>query len=209
MSFVLADDHDTLFGIAVAAKVFARRHLGAIERHQCGGEGRPGFGEQFEIPVAGRDERNTFALALDNQTNGWALHPTGRQTTVHAPPQHGADFVAIETVENAAGLGSIDQAIVERSWIVDCLINCSLGDFVEHHPLYGHLGLEVLEQVPANGLTLAVFVGCEIELARIFQQRPKVFDNNLAALGEFVGWFEAVVDIDGQTFARQVGNVAN
>ena len=82
----MVDDHDTLFGISVAAEVFTRRHLGAIKSHQCGREGWPGFGEQFEIPVAGGDERNAFALALDNQANGWALHAACRQTTVHAPP---------------------------------------------------------------------------------------------------------------------------
>lgn len=39
------------------------------------------------------------------------------------------------------------------------------GDLVEHHAMNGNLGLQHLEQVPGDGLTLAVLISCEVELA--------------------------------------------
>ena len=46
------------------------------------------------------------------------------------------------------------------------MVNGGLGDFVEHHPMHGYAWLdgrlEVFDEVPADGLSLAVFVGCQI-----------------------------------------------
>ena len=168
---VLTDDYDTLLRIAIATKVLTGGHLGPIERNQRGCKRRTSAGEELEIPISGGDKRDAFALALHNQTNGRTLHTTSRETTVDTAPQNRADLVAIQAIENAPRLSSVDQAVVDRSWIVDCVVDRGFGDLMEHHPLHGHLGFQVLEKMPTNGLTLAIFVGCEVELARIFQCR--------------------------------------
>ena len=63
--------------------------------------------------------------------------------------------------------------------------------------------------MPADRLALAVFVRREVELAGVLERGPQIFDDLLAAFGQLVRRLEAVVDIDGQTFAREVGNVAD
>ena len=63
--------------------------------------------------------------------------------------------------------------------------------------------------MPADGLTLAVLVGGEIQLARILQSRAQVLDDLLATFGELVGGLESVVDVDGQALARQVGHMTH
>ena len=77
-----------------------------------------------------------------------------------------------------------------------------LGDLVEHHPLHRHLGLELLEQVPADRLALAVLVRREVQLAGVLERRPQLLDDLLAPLGQLVGRLEAVVDVDGQPLRR-------
>ena len=89
------------------------------------------------------------------------------------------------------------------------VIDRGLGDLVEHHPLDRHLRLQVLDQVPRDRLALAVFVGREVQLGGVFQRRPQVFDDRLAAVGQLVGGLEPVVDIDVQALAGQVGDVAD
>ena len=93
--------------------------------------------------------------------------------------------------------------------VVDGVVDRRLGDLVEHHPLHRHLRLQVLEEVPADGFALAVLVGREVELDGVLQRRPQVLDHLLAAFGQLVRRLEPVVDVDGETLRRQVGDVAH
>lgn len=60
-----------------------------------------------------------------------------------------------------------------------------------------HLGAEHLEQVPGDGFTLAVLVGCEQELICVFQRPFEFGDGRLLRLMNHVVRLELVVDIDG------------
>ena len=58
------------------------------------------------------------------EPGGRALHPTGGQAPVHLAPQDRRDLVAVEAVEDPAGLGRVDEALVD-------------GAGVGHRPLDG------------------------------------------------------------------------
>ena len=67
---------------------------------------------------------------------------------------------------------------------------------MKHHAVAFHLGLQVFLEVGRDGLSLAVFVGCEIHNSGVLQIGLQIFHNLLAALSEFVGSLEMVVYID-------------
>jgi hypothetical protein len=50
------------------------------------------------------------------------------------------------------------------------------GDLVEDHPADRDLRVERLEQVPGDGLALAVLIGGEEELVRVLEQRLELGD---------------------------------
>ena len=168
------------------------------------GDGRR---QQLDVPVAGADEGDPLALALDDQADRRALDAPGRQAAVDPPPQHRRDLVPVQPVEDAPGFGGVDEAVVDRARVVDGVVDRRLGDLVEHHPLDRHLGLEVLEQVPRDRLALAVFVGREVQLGGVLERRSQVLHDLLAAVGQLVGGLEPVVDVDVEALARQVGDV--
>ena len=58
-------------------------------------------------------------------------------------------------------------------------------------------------------LSLAVFVGCEIEHRCVLQFGFEFANNGGAALGQFVIWLETVFNIDTEAFAWKVGNVTD
>jgi hypothetical protein len=66
-------------------------------------------------------ERKAHAgpLALDDHAGGHALDPAGRETRHDLLPQDRRDLVAVEAVEDAAGLLGVDQAAVELAPLVD------------------------------------------------------------------------------------------
>ena len=47
------------------------------------------------------------------------------------------------------------------------VLNCLLGDLVKHQPLDRDRGLEHLEQVPGDGLALAILIGGEQQFVRL------------------------------------------
>jgi hypothetical protein len=62
------------------------------------------------------------------------------------------------------------RSLVELARVGDGGLDRVLGDLVEDHPLDRDLGLERLEQVPGDGLALAVLIGGEEELVGVLEQ---------------------------------------
>jgi hypothetical protein len=98
--------------------------------------------------------------------------------------------------------------VVDVPWVVHGLIDRGSCDLVEHHPFHRHLRLEVLHEMPADRLALAVFVGGEIQLAGVLQRSTEILDNLLAAVGQLIGGPEPVLDVDCESLRREVGDVA-
>ena len=201
--------HDVRFGDAVAAEVLPRGHLRAVEGDERGGERRAGGGEEVDVPVRGGDEGDPLPLALHDQAHRRALHPAGGQAAVDPAPQHRRDLVAVQAVQQAAGLCGVDQPVVDATRVGDGVVDGGLGDLVEDHPLHRDLRLQVLQQVPGDGLALAVFVRREVELVGVLHRGTQVLHHVLAAQGQLVGGLEPVVHVDLQPLARQVGHMAH
>ena len=148
-------------------------------------------------------------FAFDDETDRGALHAAGRQSTVHLAPEDRRDLVAVEAIEDSAGLGGVHQLVVHAAGIGECMLDGRLGDFVEDHPVHRHLGLEVLLEVGGDRLPLAVLVGCEIERVGVLEECLQFLDDRRPALGELVVGFETVLHVDRQPLAREVGDVAD
>jgi transposase len=94
------------------------------------------------------------------------LHAAGRQLRHDLLPQDRADLVAVEPVEHATVSCASTERPVELARRLDGVLDRLRRDLVEDHPADRHLGLERLEQVPGDGLALAVLIGREEELVR-------------------------------------------
>ena len=93
------------------------------------------------------------------------------------------------------------------------MINGGLGDFVKDHPMYGYTGLdrrlEVFDEVPADGLTLTVFVGCQIDGTGLLGEGSQFLNHLGAALSQLIGGLEMVVHVDGHALRGKVCDMAN
>ena len=149
-------------------------------------------------PSSGGDERHALALALDDDAGGDATAPGRRTAPADLLPQDRADLVAVEAVEDAAGLLGVDQAAVEVAGVVDGVADGLGGDLVEHHPLDRHLGVQHLEQVPRDGLALAILIRREVELVGVLQQSPSGAGRGPSCRDDDVERLEVVVDVDAE-----------
>ncbi len=156
-------------------EVLARRDALAVDRDELGAEGAPGIGavlgreRRGEVPVFGGLEGHALAFAVHDQAQRDRLHAAGGQSGGDLAPQHGRHLVAVEAVEDAAGLLGLHQLHVDLAGRLHGAHDALFGDLVEREALHGNLGLEHLEQVPRDGLSLAVLIGGEVDLGRVLE----------------------------------------
>ena len=174
----------------------------------------------LEVGVGGRAERDPVAFPVDDQPGRDRLHPPGGQLGHDLLPQHGRDLVPVKTVKHPARLVGVHLALVELLGVGDGAGDRLRGDLVEDHPAGRHLGLEFLEQVPGDGLALAVLICREQELVGVLEQALELGDLlPLVAVHDIEG-LEVVVDVDAEPgprlaavlfrdLGRAVGHVAD
>jgi hypothetical protein len=68
-------------------------------------------------------------------------------------------------------------------------------DLVESQALHGHLGLEHLEQVPGDGLSLAVLIGGEVDLLGVLELGLDLGDDLALLRADHIVGLEAVLDV--------------
>ena len=195
---------------AVLAEVGATRDALVVDGVQLGGE-HPllvlgaGVEGALEVPVGGDLEGHPLLLAVHDQSRRHRLHPAGGQAGHDLLPQHRGDLVAVEAVEDAAGLLGLDEVHGELAGVLGCLEDRGLGDLVEDHPLDRDvLRLQLVEQVPGDRLPLAVLIGGEVELVGVLEQALELGDVRLLVTRHDVVGLEAVVDVDREPPPRLV-----
>ena len=115
-------------------------------------------------------------------------------------------FEADEAVEDASALLCLDQLHVEVSPVLDRVGDRLVGDLVEDHALHGNLWLQHLQEVPRDRLALAVFVGREVELARVLERGLELRDHALLVFRHDVHGREVVIDVDAESADLWLGD---
>ena len=206
-------EHEHLIGLADRAQrveVAAGGHPATVDGVEFRGErrrlglriGDAGVQLGADVPVPGAAERHALPLALDDDAGRHRLHPAGRQLRGHLLPQHRADLIAVEPVQDAAGLLCVDQIGVQVARVLGGRPDGRLGDLVEHHPLDRDARFQGLEQVPGDGLAFAVTVRGQIELVDVLELVLEVGDGALLVRADDVERLEVVVDVHTQSRPR-------
>lgn len=197
-------EHGLALEPPVGAEVTALRDPLAVDRREArdqlgrvgGVTGAAGAEGAGEVPVLGGTEGDALALPLDDEPGGDGLHATGGQPRHDLLPQDRRDLVAVETVEDAAGLLGVDHALVQLARVGDGLADGVLGDLVEDHPVDRDLGLQDFLEVPRDGFALAVLIGGEVELVGLGEKLLELPDLRLLVGVDDVDGLEVVLDVD-------------
>ena len=200
-------EHQHLVGFAQhpqRVEVPARRHPLTVDGDQPGAEPWRGgvrirdAGVQLgqDVPVGRATEGHPLTLALNDDASRHGLHPAGRQAPAHLLPQHRADLVAVQPVQDAAGLLGVDEVGVQIAGIFGGGPDRRFGDLVKHHPPDRDFRFQGLQQMPGDGLALPVTVGGQIQLVDVFEQTLQFGNGGLLIRADHVEGFEVVVDVD-------------
>ena len=159
----------------------------------------------LDVPVGRDAELDPLALLVDDQAGGHRLDAAGGQAGHHLLPEDRRDLVAVEAVQDAPRLLGLDEVVVDRARVGDRVEDRLAGDLVEDHPVHGDvLRLQLVEEVPGDGLTLAVLVRGEVQLVGVLEQRLELGDVRLLVARHHVVGLEAVLDVDREAAPRLV-----
>lgn len=191
---------------AVRAEVTALGDPPAVDRVQPGDQrgrvggvsGAAGGERAGQVPVLGGAEGDALALTLDDEAGGDGLDTARGEAAHDLLPQDRRDLVAIEPVEDTAGLLGVDHARVQLARIGDGGPDRVLGDLVEDHPVDRDLGLQDFLEVPRDGLALAVLIGGEVELVGFGQQLLELSDLGPLIGVDDVDRLEVVLDVHAE-----------
>ena len=92
----------------------------------------------------------------------------------------------------------VDERRVEFARVVLRELDSLLGDLVKDHALDRNLRIEHLQQVPRDGLALAVLIRREVELVGVLERALEIGDRLLFRVAHHVVGLEAVLDVDAE-----------
>ena len=171
------------------------------------------FGRQ--IPIFLGLKRLNLPFPLHDEAERHRLHPAARKAAL-ARGGRVVDFmieqcgklISHQPVEHAARLLRIYEAVIDLARVFQRLFDRLGGDLVEFDTVFlVFVQSEHRLQVPGDRLALAVGVGCEIDVIRLFRLVRQSADNVLLALRIDVFRLEIVFDIDAQRMDGQIADM--
>ena len=194
--------------LALLGKVGAGRDGVAVHRGDSRAEGLARRRERrVDRPVLGAHVRHAVALLGDHEARGHRLHAASRQGRADLAPQERRHLVAVEAVEDAAGLLRVHEVGVQVTRVLQGALDRFLRDFVEDHAAHGNLRLQDLQEVPRDGLTLAVLISCQIEFVGLLEELLEFGDLFLLIRVHHVVGLKAIIHVDGEAAERPLLHV--
>ena len=155
--------------------------------------------EVFDLPVP-----------VIHHSGGNRLDPSCGQAPLDLLPQQGTELIAHQPVQNTPGLLGVHQILVDVPGMFNALPHHILRDLIECDTVRLFIRqIQKAFQMPADGLALAVRVGCEVHGIRRLGRFFQVGDNGLLALDWLVDRFKIVVHIHAEIAFLQVPEVAH
>ena len=161
-------------------------------------------------PVFLRLEILDLPLPIIHHSGGNRLDPSCGQAPLDLLPQQGTELIAHQPVQNTPGLLGIHQILVNVSGMLNALTHHVLRDLIEGDPLcFLVRQIQQAFQVPADGLALAVRVGCEVHGIRRLGGFFQVGNDGFLPLDGLVDRLEVIVYIHAEFAFLQVPEMAH
>ena len=162
------------------------------------------------VPVFFGDKGFDLLFPVVDQADGHALDAARRQAPADLPPQEGAQLVAHQPVQHAAGLLGVEQVLVDGAGMGHplLLLDPLFGDLVEGDPVgLGGVDAQKVGQVPADGLPFPVRVGGQQDAVGLFGLGLQLLDEFFLAFDIDVLGRIAVLYINAKLGSGQVPDV--
>ena len=197
---VVEGDLLALNALQAGAKDVTRLRLGSRLLRQLG----------VDRPVFNRLEGPDLSLALRNDAQRRGLDSSRGETALDLLPKERADFVADQPVEHPPRLLGVNEIRVNAARAGHGLAHGLWGDLMEDHAMdrFGCRSSR-LDEVPGDGLTLAIGVSRQVDLTRLLNALLELLDELRLVPRHEIRRREVGFDVDPKRALRQITNVAH
>ena len=150
---------------------------------------------RLEVPESGFPEGFPLLLPLDDQPHRDALHATRTQFWRNPFPENRRHLVSEETIQDPSAFLRIHQVAIELAGMFDRTKNRFFRDLMEDDAADGHLRLQQFEEMPTDGLSLAVRIRREENFRRVLKSCLHVTDRAPAVRRDDVIRLEIVINV--------------
>ena len=155
-------------------------------------------------------EVHDFLLPVDDEAEGDGLDAAGGKLRPDFAPKDGGEFESDQAVQHAPGLLGVDQVHVDLARMLDGVEHRRLRDLMEGDaPGLGGIELQGFGQVPGDGLSFAVFIGCEPDRFRAFRKLLELRHYLLFVGRHDILGREIMCKVDAQVVLLQVAYMAD
>ena len=135
-------------------------------------------------------------LPLHYQAEGHRLHAAGRERRLYLLPENGRELETHQTVQHPAGLLGHHQVHVHVPRSLYGVQNSVLGDLMEDYAAGTcRIQSQRLPQMPCDGLSLTVLIGCKPYHRRLVGCRLEICHDFFLVRRHLVLRSEAVLDV--------------
>ena len=146
-----------------------------------------------------------LVFPIHHQTGGNRLNASGGEAPAHFLPKQGRKLVAHNAVKDPPCLLGIHQIMVDGPGLLNGLGHHPAGNFIERNAVDLVVGnVQQCLQMPGDGLSLSIRVGCEIYLIALFGEGFQIANNVLFALYGLVDRREIMLKIHAHGALGQI-----
>jgi hypothetical protein len=125
-----------------------------------------------------------------------ALHAARRQPAGDPPPEQRRQLVAEQPIDDSPALLSPDEVVVDAARSAQGFVDRLVGDLVKDDPSHRDVGLQQLDDMPADALAFAILIGREQQLVGSGQLPLELRQMLLLVPRDDVERLETAVDVD-------------
>ena len=189
--------------------------LAAVEMGQARREDGPVLGREDhgDGPIFLRLEGLDLGLALADEAQRHRLDPARRAAAGQLAPEDRREGEADQVIQGAPGEIGLHQLAVDLAGTGHGVEHGGFGDLVEHDPRHrlagqGMAALQLLADMPGDGLALAVRVGGEDQAVGGFQRLGNGLDPDIGLAVDLPAHGEVFLGPDRAVLGGQVAHMA-
>ena len=164
----------------------------------------------IKVPVFFRLEVFHLNLAVADDADRHALHPSGGQALADLVPQKRAEFIAHQAVQLTPGLLGVKEVHVDGAGMRHALLNAFFGNLIKGDAVrLGRVKAQNVCKVPADGFALTVRVGRKVDFVGVFRLGLQFLDERAFALDGDIFRLIVIFHVNAQRAGGQIADMAH
>ncbi len=165
--------------------------------------------ERRDVPVFLSDKFPDFLFPVADDSHGNRLHAPGAQSSPHLVPENGADLISHQSVQDAPRLLGFVFVKVQLPGMAESGKHGVFRQVVEKDTVDILLAVDLFGDMPGDGFTFTVGIGCEVNRVGRFRGLLQIRHDLLLAFQDLIGRLKIIFYVDPEFALGEILDVTH